>query len=324
MKEMEATVRIPNSTRRTSPLGLGLATLMREPSPRQQERLLHVAYEAGFRHFDVAPSYGLGSAERLLGRFLRSHRETVSVGTKVGIVARGNSGVARILQRPARALLRRFPTLRGRATQAMGGVAQSRGNFGIAACMRSLENSLRDLGTERVDILLLHDPQPSDVDDALIEWLQEQKERGTILNAGVAGTASSAASILRQHASSFDVAQVPSNVLVPSLGLLGEATVSLRVTHGVLSEPLSLIRLRLEKDPIWARALAERANADLTRPGALARLILAWAVVENRDGIVLVGASSAVHIRSASESLHDADRGHLTRVGEFLRSSLGA
>ena len=318
---MEPTIRIPNSTRRTSPLGVGLATLMREPSPKQQQRLLHIAYEAGFRHFDVAPSYGLGGAERVLGRFLRSCRESVSVGTKVGISARGNTAVMRVLQRPARVLLRRFPALRGRSTQAMGGMAHTRGNFGVAACTRSLETSLRDLGTERLDILLLHDPEPSDVDDALLEWLQNQKRRGTILNVGVAASAHSAAAILRQHAGSFDVAQVSSNLLAPSLGQLRDVTVALRVTHGVISEPLASIKNRLEQDPVWANALAESANADLTRPGALARLLLAWAVAENRDGIVLIGASSADHLRSAAQSLRDLDPARLTVIGDFLRKS---
>jgi len=110
-------------------------------------------------------------------------------------------------------------------------------------------------------------------------------------------------------------------VLAPSLGLLNHLTVALRVTHGVLGEPLTSIKRRLEQDPTWGRALAERANADLTRPGALARLLLAWAVSENGNGIVLVGASSADHIRSASESLSDVDRARLMGVGHFLRSS---
>src|SRR3990170_2143406 len=98
---IDATVILPSSAKRTTPLGVGMATLMREPSPAAQQRLLHAAYDAGFRHFDVAPSYGLGAAERVLGRFLRTRPEGVTIGTKVGMLARGNAGVMRLVQQPA-------------------------------------------------------------------------------------------------------------------------------------------------------------------------------------------------------------------------------
>jgi aryl-alcohol dehydrogenase-like predicted oxidoreductase len=200
-------------------------------------------------------------------------------------------------------------------------MAHTRGNFGVEACTRSLEKSLRDLGTDRIDFLLLHDPQTSDVDETLLEWLLNQKQRGTIINAGVAVTANTAVSILRQHADSFEVAQVPSNVLSPSLGQLREVTVAVRVTHGVISEPLGSIKHRLEQDRAWGHALSECANVDLTEPGALARLLLAWAIAENREGIVLVGTSNADHLRSAPQSLREVDTAHLTKIGQFLRNS---
>ena len=318
---MDATIPIPNSRQLTSPLGVGLATLMREPSARRQQRLLHIAYEAGFRHFDVAPSYGLGTAERALGRFLRTHRHGVSVGTKVGILARGNAGLARALQRPVRALLRQFPSLRGRATRAVGAAVHTPTNFAIEACTRSLENSLRALGTETIDLLLLHEAQPSDINGGLLDWLQAQKQRGTVLNVGVAAGASAAAAILRENGGSFDVVQVPSNVLAPSLTPFAKTPSLLRLTHGALATPLARIQLRLQRDPKWGQTLAQRAGADLTIPGALAQVLLAWAAAENRDGIVLVGTSNAAHLRSAPEALKLRDSGRLDSVGEFLRTS---
>src|SRR5689334_12904762 len=110
---MNSTVALPNSRKKTSRLGVGLATLMREPSPRKQQGLLHIAYDEGFRHFDVAPSYGLGAAETALGRFLKARPRDITIATKVGIRAVGNRRFMQYVQRPGRLLLKNFPSLRG-------------------------------------------------------------------------------------------------------------------------------------------------------------------------------------------------------------------
>src|SRR5690348_6885308 len=114
---------------------------MREPSRKKQQRLLEIAYEVGFRHFDVAPSYGLGAAEAVLGSFLATRRDGVTVATKIGIAVRRSVASMHLLQRPARALLRGLPALRGRATRGLGGVLHTRSNFSLSACTQSLENS---------------------------------------------------------------------------------------------------------------------------------------------------------------------------------------
>ena len=54
-------------------------------SRRESLRLLEAAFDAGIRHFDVAPMYGYGEAEGCLGEFLQRHRADVTVTTKYGI-----------------------------------------------------------------------------------------------------------------------------------------------------------------------------------------------------------------------------------------------
>lgn len=320
---MKATVVFPNSEARTTPLGVGLATLMREPSAAAQQRLLHTAYEAGFRHFDVAPSYGLGVAERALGSFLKGRPAGVTVGTKVGLAVRGNAGLLRMVQRPARAVLRRFPALRGRATRAVGGVVHTPTNFAIDACELSLMRSLDALGVECIDLLLLHSVVPADLEDgALLEWLHAQKERGRVRTVGVATSGSAARAILRTHAGAFDVVQVPSSVVSPAMRELADVSVSLRVTHSALAEPLALARARMDSDPDWARALSELANVDVTVPGELPRLALACALAENDGGIVLLGSSTAQHLRTAPGALDGFAPEQLASAAEFMRRSL--
>ena len=320
---MKATVLFPDGVTRTTPLGVGMATLMREPSAAMQQRLLHAAHDAGFRHFDVAPSYGLGAAEAVLGRFLRTRPEGVTVATKVGISIRGSAGLMRLMQRPARAVLRRFPGLRGRATKTVGGVVHVPTDFSIASCQRSLEGSLRALGVDVIDLYLLHDAQPADTASGAVgDWLRSLKERGLIKHAGVASSPPAASAIVGAASGAYDAVQVPSHVLAPALKMIPGGIAPLRLTHGVLAAPLAQVMSRLRADPGWAEAVSERLGTDAGAPGVAPRMLLAWGLLENRDGVVLIGTSKESHLRSATEALGAFAPDRLAIAGDFLRATL--
>lgn len=320
---MNANVRLPNSAIATTPLGVGLATLMREPSPARQQRLLAAAFEAGFRHFDVAPSYGLGTAEAALGRFLRTRPAGVTVATKVGILSRGNAGLLRSVQRPARALLRRFPALRGRATQAVGAAVHTAPDFSPETMNRSLEASRRALGVECVDVLLLHEPQLADLlDGRVLEWLGYQKRRGLVQNVGIATSSEAAIAFAARHDAAIEVLQYPHSILDDG-GARFQLARGLCVTHSVLARPLAKASDRARIDSRWAQELSERAAIDAAAPGELARLLLACALQENHGGIVVVGSSSEEHLRAAARAVGGFDAARLASAVIFLKSTLG-
>lgn len=320
---MKSSVVFPGSSTRTTPLGVGLATLMREPSSSERQRLLHHAYDSGYRHFDVAPSYGLGAAEAALARFLSTGPRDVTVATKVGIRVRA-SALTRVVQRPARALLRRFPTLRGQATAAVGGVVHTRPDFTPESCTRSLENSLRVLGIPVIDLLLLHEAQPSDLEDGVVlDWLDRQRVRGLVRHVGIATTAQHASLILeRTYSTRLDALQVPSHVAAMASSVLA-ADYLLPLTHSAIAEPLGIIERRRRSDPEWAREFATHAPTDVERPGEIGRLLVACAVAENPRGIVLIGSSSAGHLSAAAQAVDGYPSDRITSLQHFLRATLG-
>src|SRR3712207_7513257 len=64
---------------------------------RSRQELLGSALDAGFTHFDTAPMYGEGMAERTLGQFLsRRLRQQVTLATKDRKSTRLNSSHANI------------------------------------------------------------------------------------------------------------------------------------------------------------------------------------------------------------------------------------
>ncbi|GAB7190416.1 aldo/keto reductase [Kineococcus sp. NUM-3379] len=105
---------------------------------------LQSAWDAGVRYFDVAPHYGAGLAEQRLGTFLAGRpRDEYVVSTKVG-----------------RLLVDDTDLDPGRLQEGFrGGLAKRRvWDFSADGVRRSLEDSLRRLGLDRVDVLFAHDP----------------------------------------------------------------------------------------------------------------------------------------------------------------------
>ena len=102
------------------------------------------AWDAGIRFFDTAPHYGLGLSERRLGEALRTRRRgDYVVSTKVGrTLVPDPGGSAR------------------RDDEGFDVAATHRRvwDFSADGVRRSLDASLERLGLDRVDLVLLHDP----------------------------------------------------------------------------------------------------------------------------------------------------------------------
>ncbi|MBA8826331.1 D-threo-aldose 1-dehydrogenase [Saccharopolyspora lacisalsi] len=140
-------VRLGRSGVFVSALGFGSAAignLYRAVDEETAFDAVRAAWDAGVRYFDTAPHYGLGLAERRLGRVLAElGRDEAVVSTKVG------------------RLLVPTPNPRGRRDDAGFDVPadhERHWDFSADGVRRSLESSLRRLGTDHVDVVLLHDP----------------------------------------------------------------------------------------------------------------------------------------------------------------------
>jgi D-threo-aldose 1-dehydrogenase len=104
---------------------------------------LEAAWAAGIRAFDTAPHYGAGLSERRVGRYLAGHpRGQYVLSTKVGrlLVPGGHGGEG-------------APEFPGETP----GLARVR-DYSRDGVLASLEHSLERLGTDHVDIALIHDP----------------------------------------------------------------------------------------------------------------------------------------------------------------------
>lgn len=114
-------------------------------------RTIHRALDLGVTLFDTASNYGAGHSERILGQALAGRRDSVVIATKFGNVSEEA------------------------ARRALGTDASP------AFAVRSLEDSLRRLGTDHVDLYQLHInalPVPAALD--LVDTLEALVDQGKI------------------------------------------------------------------------------------------------------------------------------------------------
>lgn len=135
------TIRLGQTDWTVSRLGYGCWRLVKAEGPEaltaeaiaEASRPVAAAYEAGYTLFDLADIYSRGAAEAAFGavlREIRGMRERVRIVTKCGIRFAGEPDSA----------------------------APYRYDFSEAHILRSVEGSLRRLGLETIDLLLLHRP----------------------------------------------------------------------------------------------------------------------------------------------------------------------
>jgi D-threo-aldose 1-dehydrogenase len=315
-------VRLPGSAIGTSRLGFGTAGLLREPSTKKRLDILAAAFDAGFRHFDTAPIYGLGEAERLLGEFLSRRSEAVTVTTKFGLALNPLASRLRIVQSLGRTALNALPALR----QFVRHRSQSfykRPIFDVFVARSSLENSLRFLRRDHVDFFLMHECSPAHLGDpSLPEFLVRLQEKGTIGAFGTATQFHHTAELVKTHRTYCQVIQFEQCALhTAQHPLPGDGSRGV-ITHSVLSGAFLQVRADACVQARWSKAL----DMDLTAPGALAGLFIKAAIAGNPHGIVLVHSNSPRHLlenAKASEQPLEAERYHrLRRLAAALPSKV--
>ncbi|WP_458315740.1 aldo/keto reductase [Mycolicibacterium brisbanense] len=151
-----------------SPLGFGAAPLgnmFRDIPDGEAAATVAAAWEAGTRYFDTAPFYGAGLSEIRLGAQLSSHpRDDYLLSTKVG-----------------RLILDEADATVSESRDSGGIFAAGRPNkvvydYSEQGALKSIEDSLKRLGVDRLDFVWIHDVAQDFHGD---EWLARFEEART-------------------------------------------------------------------------------------------------------------------------------------------------
>ena len=173
---------------RGSVLGFGCGSVMGRVGRAASLRAMNAAWDAGITLFDTARSYGFGEAEAVLGEFLRGKRDQAVIATKYGITPQKLSPMKRIAVPMVRAA-KRLPGVGGRLKRGGSGPVVH-GEFSVAGLRTSLEKSLRELKTDRLDVLFLHEATAAVLEQgALMAELEGFVRAGKVLRVGLYGSA---------------------------------------------------------------------------------------------------------------------------------------
>jgi D-threo-aldose 1-dehydrogenase len=276
-------------------LGFGCSLLMASLGRAESLRLLQAAFDCGIRHFDVARSYGYGEAESVLGEFARRRRGDISITSKLGIAPPPRYLSAAPVKRIARTLVRSIPALRPLLRRTAGSMTTA-SRFDVQSARQSLETSLRALGTDYLDVLLLHDCTVDEASNpALREFLDQCVQQGKVRQYGVA----TSRAVVVQTAASFTVSQFPDDLQQSDslFDALPQATFP--ITHSVLARDLQ----RLKGDAQLTRSCSDRLGLDLSDPTQAALLILCASLRRNLRGCVLYSSRNETRLRATLSAL---------------------
>jgi aryl-alcohol dehydrogenase-like predicted oxidoreductase len=303
-------------------LGLGLRE---QHDEKQAERLIHRAVEKGINLFDCANVYGLGDdrafigkSEEILGRALKGKRDDVVITSKVN--------------------------------QPIGSGPNDRGASRYHI-MREVERSLQRLGTDRIDVYLLHVYDAETPMDETFRALEDLVRQGKIRYVGVcnfqAWQICQALSVQeRINASRLITAQNPYSLLnreleremfpfvrATGVGIMAYAPLAIGLLSGAY-RPDALP----SSSTLWARKGSESLTAALNgRPGevirkafevaertsaTVAQVALQWVMTHSEISVVITGADTAEQLDDNAGSvglrLADDDIDELNRVSEGM------
>lgn len=272
-----------------------LGSVFRETDDREAVRTVHAAIDAGINYIDVSPYYGATKAETVLGQAIGEiPRDRFYLSTKAG-----RYGVDTF-------------------------------DFSGARIESSLEESLRRLNTDYVDILFLHDIEfvrPEIILEEAIPALDRLKRQGKIRYAGICGLPLALfermlpevhvdAIISYCHYSLNDTSLLG---LLPLLDTLGVGLVN--------ASPLSMGLLSTRGTPDWHLASPElkatclrAARLAETRGEDIAKLAIQFSTANERIPTTLVSTANPANIqRNAKWTDEPMDLELLNEVLEILK-----
>lgn len=286
-------------------LGFGCSNLGSDLGYRDSCALVDAAFDCGYRHFDVAPPYGHGQAERILGDVLHSVRDELTLVTKVGIAHPRATGGLRAVKGFLGPLKLLMPSLWARGASGVRRASAPAGQFGAGAIRASIEESLTRLRTSRVDWLLLHEVNPENLSPELLGALDHACIGGLLGGLGIGTSVAASCAIQGGHDSLFRMVQVEHfwGAFTPAL-----KASPLLVTHRALRSGMDLLKQPGFRQWLELRGWSGRFGYLLETPAKAADLLVAAALRNPAPSLVLVSSSRPERIR------HFAD---VARSGEL-------
>ena len=274
---------------RVSEIGLGAWQLgtnsgWKSMSEKEAIAMVHESIDLGVNFFDTAPNYGLGSSELRLGKALKGYdRDKIVINTKFGHTDSGDT------------------------------------NYSADYIRESLEGSLKRLGMDYVDSLIIHNHPFDHLDgrkNAHYEILEQLRQEGKIMAYGASLDTYDEMKLLMETTDSEvieaffnilhqDAARAFDSAKEKGVGII----VKIPLDSGWLSgkyhaeSTFDDIRARWSKSDIRTRArLVQKVREIIGRDGDLAKTAISFCLAHKAVSTVIPGNSSIAQLRNNIQS----------------------
>ncbi|HEY8997975.1 MAG TPA: aldo/keto reductase [Edaphobacter sp.] len=292
------------SGRETTVLGFGGSSLMGVLNRKQSLAMLESAFDAGIRHYDVAPMYGYGEAESCLGEFLARHPGEVTITTKYGIPPAKNSSMIKVARQIAGPVVKMLPGMKQKLARVASATTSrpARASFTEEQARASLERSLTELRTDHIDVWLLHEVEANDLqEDGLLRFLEDQVAKGSIGTFGIGSEGAKVAELVAKKPDYCPVLQYEWSVLDAPPPVGGP----FRIHHRALTNNFRALHGALTASSALLKRWSDIVGADLGDSGTLASLMLKASLVANPESVILFSSKSpgniTANVRTATD-----------------------
>lgn len=292
-------------TMNISRLGFGLSSIAGSGNFSHQEKLIKTAIENGITHFDVAPYYGSGDAEKILGNILATCSEKVTITTKFGLAPLSGGRGGSMLRSLLRPVFGKVSFLKRIATSALKSNKDPQEKvFKNGALSASVEESVHKL-RRPIDILLLHDANIQMARNfEIIEELDLARKGGNVCLTGISGDATSVLDAVVWRPQTYTVAQLENSLAIKApidqLYSYGATVITHRAIQSGLKELTFLIQKRPGFKEVWQREI----GIDPFSSENLAQIFIEMALMENPKGTILFSSTKSERIKGIARAVN--------------------
>ena len=277
--------------------GSSLGSVFHEVDESEGVRSVHVALDHGINFIDTAPFYGLTKAEAVLGKALKEiSRERFILATKMA----------------------RF------------GYKQENFDFSAARAVSSVDESLKRLNIEHIDVIQVHDMEFGDLNqivDETIPALRKLQQQGKVRFVGITGLPFKTLNYVLARAE-VDTIQSYCRYCLNDTALGDHLPALQTLNVGIInSAPLAMRLLTNEGPPAWhpapepLRAKCAEAAAHCRQRGAdIAKLALQFSIANPAIHTNVVGTANPARVLENLRQIEEPlDETLLREVQEILK-----